>query len=87
MNSFDSGAIFQSGLSQKLSRNAFVVWILFPGRIAYWRKGSRMHPENEDFREFFSFVESVRGASRRLLERIGMLESASRMFGKVRSCV
>ena len=42
-----------------------------------------MHLENEDFREFLSFIENVRGASRRLLERIGMLESGCRMFRKV----
>ena len=66
-----------------MSSDAVVVSILFPGRISYCRKGSRMHPENEDFREFLRFVENVRGASRRLLERIGMLESGFRMFRKV----
>ena len=42
-----------------------------------------MHPENEDFREFLSFIENVRGVSRRLPERIRMLESGLRMFRKV----
>ena len=46
-----------------------------------------MHPKSEDFREFLSFVESVREASRMLLKRIGMPESAFRMSGKVRRCV
>ena len=38
--SFDFGAIFQTSLGHKLSRNAFVVSILFPERNSYWRKGS-----------------------------------------------
>ena len=42
-----------------------------------------MHPEHEDFREFLSFIENVRRASRRLLERIGMLESGFRMSRKI----
>ena len=41
-----------------------------------------MYPENEDFREFSSFVESARGSSMRLLERLRMLESARRMSGE-----
>ena len=46
-----------------------------------------MHPENEDFREFSRFVESVRGSSGKLLERIEMPEDAFRMLKKVRRCV
>ena len=46
-----------------------------------------MHPENEDFREFSKFVESVRGSSGKLLERIEMPEDAFRMLKKVRRCV
>ena len=40
VNSFDSGPIFEPSLGHKLSRNAFVVSILFPERISYWSKGS-----------------------------------------------
>ena len=40
-------------------------------------------PKSEDFREFSRFVESVRGPSRKVLERIGMLENAPRMCRKV----
>ena len=34
VSSFDFGAIFDSSLGQKLSRNAFVAKILFPERIS-----------------------------------------------------
>ena len=40
VNSFDPGAIFQSSLGRKLSRNAFVVSISFRERISYWSKSS-----------------------------------------------
>ena len=46
-----------------------------------------MHSKSEDFREFSSFVEGVRGAFIRLLECIQMIESDSRMSMKVRKCV
>ena len=36
----------------------------------------------QDFCEFLSFVESVRGASKRLLENNETLESAFRMLGR-----
>ena len=42
-----------------------------------------MHPKNEDFREILNFVEGDRGAPRRLLERIGTLESGFRMSRKL----
>ena len=42
-----------------------------------------MHPQNEDFRGILSFVESDRGSSRKLLERIEILEIVTRLFGKV----
>ena len=41
-----------------------------------------MHPKSEDFREFSIFVESLRGVSRRLLERLGRLYQAPRMSGR-----
>ena len=46
-----------------------------------------MYFKNEDFREFSRFVESVRGSSRQLLERIELLENAFGISGKVRRCV
>ena len=45
VNSFDSRPIFTRRLSQQLSRNAFVDWILFLGRNPYRRKGFRMRPK------------------------------------------
>ena len=87
VNSFDSGPIYFNSLGQKISRNAFVMSILFPERISHWRKGSRMHEKHEDFRDFSRFVERVRGSSGKLLERIKMPEDAFRMLKKVRRCV
>ena len=49
VSSIDSGAIFLTRLAQELSRNAFVVSILFPERISHWRKDFFMHPKNRDF--------------------------------------
>ena len=46
-----------------------------------------MHPKNEDFLEFLSFIESVRGASKRLLKSNDTLESPFRMVGKDLGCV
>ena len=42
--SIDSGAIFPPRLAQELSRNAFVVSILFPGRISCVGTGPRHDP-------------------------------------------
>ena len=53
VNSFDFGTIFYSSLGQKLSRNAFVVSILFPERISYWRKGSDYETEKSKFFAIF----------------------------------
>ena len=50
--------------------------ILFPERNSDRDTGSRMHPENEDFREFSGFVEIIPGESGRLLERLKKFESA-----------
>ena len=49
VNRIDSGAIFPPRLTQELSRNAFVVSILFPERIPLVRKDFLMHPKNRDF--------------------------------------
>ena len=46
-----------------------------------------MHTKNEDFREISSFVESDRGSSKKLLERVEMHEIVTRLFGKVPRCV
>ena len=56
--SFHSGAIFYPSLGQKLSRNAFVGSILFPGRISLIRTVFGHDPiarEMLDFRDFSSF--------------------------------
>mgnify|MGYP000683240287 CR=1 FL=1 len=70
-----------------MSSDAFVVSILFPGRISNVSKGARMHETTEDFCEFSSFAKSVRGAPTRLLERVESLQIALRISGKVHGCV
>jgi len=49
VNSIDSGVIFPPRLAQELSRNAFVVSILFSERISLCRKDFFVHPKNRDF--------------------------------------
>ena len=49
VNRIDSGANFCTRLAQELSRNAFVVSILFPERISLCSKDFLMHPKNRDF--------------------------------------
>ena len=49
--SIDSGPIFHPRSVQELSRNAFVVSILFPERNSYVWKGPGYDPENRDFHE------------------------------------
>ena len=47
VNRFDAGAIFLPRLDQELSRNAFVVSILFPERISLWSIDFFMTPKND----------------------------------------
>ena len=60
--SIDSGVIFGSSIGQDLSRNAFVVSILFPERNSLWRKDFFMHPKNETFHHFFEVSLGVSGS-------------------------
>ena len=57
VNSFDSGPIFPPSLGQDVSRNAFVVWILFLGRNPYRSKGFRMTPKIDKNDEISTFRE------------------------------
>ena len=62
-----SGAIFPPSLGQYPSRNAFVVSILFSGRNSLVRTFFFMTPKRRDFHEISSFLQTRRGASRKLL--------------------
>ena len=69
--SIDSGAIFSSSLVQDLSRNAFVVSILFPERNSSTGQDFFMHPESEIFMIFevsLGMPGSFQEASRTFLE-------------------
>ena len=68
LNSFDFGAIFLPRSGQDLSRNAFVVSILFPERISYWRIGFGLDPKMSKFHQFSKFLKINQEASRKLLE-------------------
>ena len=67
VNSIDSGPIFHPRLGQDLSRNAFVVSNLFPGRNFDVRKDFWMTPENRDFYEFSTLLEMFQEAFRKLI--------------------
>ena len=63
VSSFHIGPIFLASLGQELSRNAFVVSILFPGRNLSMGKDFFMTPKTRDFHDFSTFLESSQGAS------------------------
>ena len=67
VSSIDSGAIFPPPLGEDLSRNAFVVSILFPERISSTDKDFFMHPKSEIFHHFSKFLQECQEASRELL--------------------
>ena len=79
VNSIDSGPIFYCRLGQKLSRNAFVVSILFPGRNLSWWKGPGHDRRKLKFSWIFEFSEKLPGsfqeASRDVLEVFWVSES------------
>jgi len=49
VSSIDSGGIFCPRVVQEISRNAFVVSILFPEGISHARKDFCMHPKKSRF--------------------------------------
>ena len=57
VSSNDLGAIFLIRLDHDLSKNVFVVSIVFPERISLSRIVFFMTPKNRDFHEFSSFLE------------------------------
>ena len=77
MCSFYFGAIFWPSLGHKLSRNAFVVSILFPERISYWSKGSEHDTEKSKNAWIFDFSPtvsvSVRDALRSIVDELQAL--------------
>ena len=58
VSSIHSGPIYSHRLGQDLYRNAFVVSFLFPGAELHRWKGFSHDPENRDFHEISTFLES-----------------------------
>ena len=65
--SIQSGPFYLWSLGHDLSRNAFVVSILFPGAELHRRKGFSMTPEIRDFHDLSTFLGSCQATSRKPL--------------------
>ena len=83
LNSFDLGAFFWPSLGQDLSRNAFVVSVLFLERFSYVRTVFFLTPKMSKFHQFSKFRKIDQNASRKLPEG---RESSFRYQGVCRMC-
>jgi len=77
VSSIGSGIISPPRLAQELSRNAFVVSILFRERISLVRKHFWMHLKIQIFHDFSKFLQEWQEASRKFL---GCFWSARELF-------
>ena len=65
--SFHSGSTFCPSLGHEISRNAFVVSILFPGRFSYGSTAFFIPRKIRDFHEILTFLRNCQEASWKLL--------------------